>query len=69
MCVGIGIGLLGTTQAFADPVTVTSGDVGAMVNGGTFTIRGDGLGCRHLLRAADTNPACGIARRAGRAIG
>jgi len=43
VCVGIGIGLLASPRAFADPVTVTSGHVGAMVNGGTFTIRGDGF--------------------------
>jgi hypothetical protein len=44
MCVVIGIGLLGTTQALADPVTVTSGHVTAQMNGGgTFTLTGDGF--------------------------
>lgn len=43
MCVVIGIGLLGTTQAFADPVTVTGGHVTAQMSGGTFTLSGDGF--------------------------
>jgi PEP-CTERM motif len=43
MCVVIGIGLLGTTQALADPVTVTSGHVTAQMSGGTFTLTGDGF--------------------------
>ncbi len=43
MSVVIGIGLLGTTRAFADPVTVTGGHVSARMNNGTFTLTGDGL--------------------------
>lgn len=44
MCVFIGIGLAGTTQASADPVTVTSGHVvAAQMTGGTFTLTGDGF--------------------------
>ncbi len=43
MCVVIGIGLLGTSQALADPVTVTGGHVTAQVSGGTFTLTGDGF--------------------------
>ncbi len=43
MAVVIGIGLLGTTEAFADPVTVTSGHVDAQMTHGTFTLRGDGF--------------------------
>ena len=43
MCLGIGIGLLGTTQALADPLTVTSGLVTAQIRGGTFTLTGDGF--------------------------
>jgi PEP-CTERM motif len=43
MSVVVGIGLLGTAQASADPMTVTSGHVGAMMNGGTFTLRGEGF--------------------------
>jgi hypothetical protein len=43
MSVVIGIGLLGTTQALADPVTVTSGHVTAQRSGGTFTLTGDGF--------------------------
>ena len=43
MSVVIGIGLLGTTQALADPVTVTSGHVTARLTGGTFTLTGDGF--------------------------
>jgi hypothetical protein len=43
MSVVIGIGLLGAPPALADPVTVTSGHVGAMMNGGTFSLRGDGF--------------------------
>jgi hypothetical protein len=43
MCLGIGIGLLGASQAWADPLTVTSGHVAAQMNGGTFTLRGDGF--------------------------
>ncbi len=39
----IAIGLLGTTQASADPVTVTSGHVGATKTHGTFFFIGDGL--------------------------
>jgi hypothetical protein len=39
----IGIGLLGTTQALADPVTVTGGHVTAQMHGGTFTLSGDGF--------------------------
>ena len=39
----IGIGLLGTTQASADPITVTSGHVTAQMTGGTFTLTGDGF--------------------------
>jgi hypothetical protein len=37
------VGLLGATQALADPLIVTSGDVIAMPTGGEFTIRGDGF--------------------------
>jgi hypothetical protein len=43
MSVLIGIGLLGTTQALADPVTVTGGRVTAQMTGGTFTLSGDGF--------------------------
>jgi hypothetical protein len=43
MSVVIGIGLLGTTQALADPVAVTSGQVTARLTGGTFTLTGDGF--------------------------
>ena len=43
MSVVIGIGLLGTTPASAEPVAITSGHVGAMMTGGTFSIIGDGL--------------------------
>ena len=43
MCLGIGIGLLGATQALADPLTVTSGLVTAQIRGGTFTLTGDGF--------------------------
>jgi hypothetical protein len=43
MSVLIGIGLLGTTQALADPVTVTGGHVTAQMTGGTFTLSGDGF--------------------------
>ena len=43
MCAVIGIGLLGTTQALADPVTVTGGHVTAQRTGGTFTLTGDGF--------------------------
>jgi hypothetical protein len=43
MCVVIGIGVLGTTQALADPITVTSGHVTAQMTGGTFTLTGDGF--------------------------
>ncbi|HEX5473068.1 MAG TPA: hypothetical protein VFX12_00290 [Vicinamibacterales bacterium] len=40
----IGICLLGATQALADPVTVTSGQVTArMTTGGSFTLRGGGF--------------------------
>jgi len=43
MCVVIGIGLLGTSRVSADPITVTSGHVTAQINGGTFTLSGDGF--------------------------
>jgi hypothetical protein len=43
MSVLIGIGLLGTTQALADPLTVTGGHVTAQMTGGTFTLTGDGF--------------------------
>jgi hypothetical protein len=43
MFVVIGIGLLGTTRALADPVTVTGGHVTAQMSGGTFTLSGDGF--------------------------
>jgi hypothetical protein len=44
VCVVVGIGLLGTTQALADPVTVTGGQATAQMNsGGTFTFTGDGF--------------------------
>ena len=43
MCVGIGLGLLGTSQALADPVTVTGGHVTAQMSGGTFTLTGNGF--------------------------
>ena len=43
MCIVIGIGVLGTTQASADPVTVTSGLVTAQLSGGSFTLTGDGF--------------------------
>ncbi len=43
MSVVIGIGLLGTTEALADPVTVTSGHVTAQMSGGTFTLTGEGF--------------------------
>ena len=43
MSVLIGIGLLGTPQALADPVTVTGGHVTAQMSGGTFTLSGDGF--------------------------
>jgi hypothetical protein len=43
MCVVIGIGLLGTSRALADPVTVTGGHVTAQMRGGTFTLSGDGF--------------------------
>jgi hypothetical protein len=40
----VGIGLLGTTQALADPLTVTSGLATAQQGGGgTFTLTGDGF--------------------------
>jgi hypothetical protein len=43
MCVVIGIGLLGASQALADPMTVTWGHVTAQMSGGTFTLTGDGF--------------------------
>jgi len=43
MCVVVGIGLLGTSRALADPVTVTGGHVSAQMSGGTFTLSGDGF--------------------------
>lgn len=43
MCAVIGIGLLSTTPALADPVTVTGGHVTAHMGGGTFTLTGDGF--------------------------
>ena len=43
MCVVAGIGLPGASQAWADPVTVTSGHVTAQMSGGTFTLMGDGV--------------------------
>ena len=43
MCVVVGIGLLGTSQALADPLTVTGGHVTAQMSGGTFTLTGDGF--------------------------
>jgi len=43
MSLVIGIGLLGASQALADPVTVTSGHVTAQLRGGTFTLTGDGF--------------------------
>jgi hypothetical protein len=43
MCVAAGIGLFGSSQAFGDPVTVTSGHVTATMSGGTFTLAGDGF--------------------------
>jgi hypothetical protein len=43
MCFVIGIGLLGTSEALADPVTVTGGHVTAQSSGGTFTLTGDGF--------------------------
>ncbi len=43
MSVLIGFGLLGTTQAVADPLTVTGGHVSAQMIGGTFTLTGDGF--------------------------
>jgi PEP-CTERM motif len=43
MSVVVGIGLLGATQAVADPVTVTGGHVTAQMTGGTFTLTGDGF--------------------------
>jgi hypothetical protein len=43
ICVVIGIGLLGPSQALADPVRVTSGHVTAQFSGGTFTLFGDGF--------------------------
>jgi hypothetical protein len=43
MSVLIGIGLLSTTQALADPLTVTGGHVTAQRTGGTFTLTGDGF--------------------------
>jgi hypothetical protein len=52
MSVVIGIGLLGTTPAWADPFTVTSGHVTAQMAGGTFTLRGDGF----ALSGAPTFP-------------
>lgn len=39
----IGIGLLGTTQGFAEPVTVTGGHVMAQMHGGPFNLTGDGF--------------------------
>jgi hypothetical protein len=49
----IGIGLLGPTQALADPLTVTSGLATVQRNGGgTFTLRGDGF----ALTGAPTFP-------------
>jgi hypothetical protein len=52
MSVVIGIGVLGTTQALADPVTVTGGHVTAQMTGGTFTLTGDGF----YLSGAPTVP-------------
>lgn len=43
MCVAIGIGLVAGPAASADPITVTSGHVTAQMNGGTFTLSGDGF--------------------------
>jgi hypothetical protein len=44
MSVVVALGLLGTTQALADPLTVTSGPVTAQPNsGGPFTLAGDGF--------------------------
>ena len=43
LSVVIGIGLMGTTPALADPVRVTSGHVTAQMSGGTFTLTGDGF--------------------------
>jgi hypothetical protein len=53
MSVLIGIGLLGTTQALADPLTVTSGRATAqMTSGGTFSFFGEGF----ALTGAPTFP-------------
>ena len=43
MCVMFGVGLVGTTQASADAITVTSGLVTAQMSNGSFTFRGEGL--------------------------
>jgi hypothetical protein len=43
MWVVVGTGLLGTTEALADPFTVTGGLVTAQTSGGTFTLTGDGF--------------------------
>ena len=44
MSVVAGIGLLCTTPALADPLTVTTGPVTAQANGGgSFTLAGDGF--------------------------
>ena len=43
VAVAIGIGLLGTTRASAEPVTVTGGVVTARMTNGSFVFFGDGL--------------------------
>jgi hypothetical protein len=45
----IAIGLLGTTQALADPVTVTGGHVTAQMSGGTFTLSGEATSLRRSV--------------------
>ena len=57
MCFVIEIGLIGTTQALADPVMVTGGHVTAQVSGGTFTLTGDGF---HLSGAPPAGWESGI---------
>ncbi len=57
MSLVIGIGLLSTTPALADPVTVTSGLVTAQITGGSFTLRGDGFS---LSGAAPAGYASGL---------
>ena len=57
MCFAIGIGLIGTPEALADPFTVTGGHVTAQMSGGTFTFTGDGF---HLTGAPPSGYESGL---------